>query len=179
MSEENHTEESGSLEYTFDAGAEPAKEGIDLNEADEELTTTQELAEKLMLGKLTSIIVDMAKALPDVWQKLSEDKQREWIDYTVRGCRDAARDAINVLACGNTSRVPCVVDSVTFKDGVKVVMKVSQSHQGGAHDIADHEGQTVLVVIPDMTPVESEQGVPEPDPDQNPLNLDDDMPDAA
>jgi len=128
--------------------------------------STVEIAEETLLGDLMNMTLDLAKALPEPWQKLSEQKQGEWLDSARRQCLAAARQTVSIIAAGGHITVPCTVDSVTFKDGVKVVLKVVNSRSQGAHDIADNEGEIVAVVIADESLADSDGDAPAPDRDQ-------------
>lgn len=128
-----------------------------------------EVAAETMLGDLMSVCLQEIKAAPDVWPKLNEQQQGEVIYRVERACRCAVDKAVEVIASGDHQTVPATVESVTFKDGAKAVLKgVGQ----GFHDIADHCNQSVLIVIPErQQSLEAPHGI-EPDKDQGDLPLD-------
>lgn len=135
-------------------------------------------AANTMLGDLMNCVVDLAKAMPTTWQEMSEAKQDEWLALVDRQCSRAIRDCVHIIATRGSVSVPAVVDSVTFKDGVKVVLKMAGTGEG-AHMVADHQNGTVMICMADYEELTSDNDKPKADPDQSPLALEDTEEDAA
>lgn len=131
-----------------------------------------QIASETMLGDLMALVTDEIKALPDLWQRMAESKQEEVI-YRVRRRIESAIDrTISILAAGERPAMRATVESVTFKDGVKAVLKLSPG-AGGRHELADSTGDEVLVTILDSAAYKGDDTAPAPDSDQPRLNLED------
>lgn len=136
------------------------------SDAQAEPTEPKEKAAQTMLGDLMHCVVDLAKALPEPWQKLPESRQRSWLDTVERQCQQAIENAIGILASHDWPATAATVDTVTFKSGgVKAALKIAHATQG-AHQIADSAGQQVLIIICDPEEFTAGEGKPEPEPDQ-------------
>ena len=123
-------------------------------------------ATQTMLGDLMHCVIDLAKALPEPWQQLSEARQRNWLDTVERQLTQAIENTIGLLASRDWTATAATVDTVTFKSGgVKAALKIAHATQG-AHQIADSAGQQVLIIICDHEEFTAGEGKPEPDPDQ-------------
>ena len=130
------------------------------------------VAAETMLGDLMSLCVNELKAAPDVWQKMSEDTQSDVIQRVEDQCRAAVDKATLIIAAGGIAgSVVATVDSVTFKDGIKVVLKCPSADQG-AHALADCQGDNVLVVISDSDQFSNTSSAPQAEADQRGLDLD-------
>tara|TARA_R110000772_G_scaffold58539_1_gene132495 strand:+ start:21887 stop:22315 length:429 start_codon:yes stop_codon:yes gene_type:complete len=127
-------------------------------------------ANDTMLGELMRCTIDLAKALPEPWQKLPEAGQKAWLNVVEKQCTSAIERAIADLASQDWPAVTATVDTVTFKSGgVKAAVKISHASRG-AHEIADSAGQQVLIIICD--PEEFISGEkPIADPDQKSIPL--------
>lgn len=106
------------------------------------------ITEETMIGDLMSFMTQEFKAMPDVWQKLGESHQREIVYRAELAAKKVVREAVEILASGGEVTAKLTVDQVVFKDGAKVVLKAGFTTQA-IHDIADRQGKTCLVVIPE------------------------------
>lgn len=131
------------------------------------------VAEETFLGDLMSIVIDQVKAIHKPWEELSEDEQGAFIESIKLRCKTIARKAINIIASQGMTTVTADVDSVTFKEGIKVVLKIG-AHVEGRHDVADAEGQPVLLVVSNAEDLVTEHDLPEADPDQRGIDFDKD-----
>ncbi len=128
--------------------------------------STLELAKETLLGDLMNVVLEEIKAAPDVWQKMSESHQTLVIERIQNRCHSAVNQVVSIVATnGNTDYAMCDVESVTFKDGVKAVLKMPIRTEG-AHALADCEGRKVMVVMPDPEEFGNTDSAPTPDPDQ-------------
>lgn len=130
------------------------------------------LAEKTFLGDLMTCVVEQVKVLPKSWQQLSEAEQRDYLYRVEAQMRQATKKALQILMAQDMQMVPAQVESVTFKEGVKVVLKMMSGTEG-RHAIADAEGSVVNVVIGHTDHLTQGGGKPEPEKDQPDLPLDD------
>lgn len=105
---------------------------------------------------LLQALVQELKLLPDVWPKLSKSKQDDVIERLTARVENNIRMAVHLIASEGRATAEATVDSVTFKGGIKVVLKLSKSSPQG-HNIADSEGQLVLIVVAD--PAKHTQGM--------------------
>lgn len=132
-----------------------------------------EVAEITLAGDLMALALDELKVLPDVWQKVSEYDQGEIIDRVRARTLSAAKKAANIIAAMNHERYAGEIESVTFKDGCKVVIKcptLTTEQKGG---LANLESEFVMIVGTPPEAVEGGARDAQPDPDQS------DMLDAA
>jgi len=123
-----------------------------------------------MLGDLMALCIDEMKAMPTVWQKLPEEQQQAVIDRAKHRVMTAINKAVHIIASEDRPTLTATVDQVVFKDGVKAVLTMSSSNPA-RHDLADAQGEQVLVVV--MTGEQFTGGAEEitPDPDQPGLQL--------
>lgn len=124
-----------------------------------------EIAAETMLGDLMKLVVDELKAAPVVWQQMSEDQQDDAISRIRTRCAAAITSAVSIISTRGFEAVSATVDSVTFKDGVKAVLKLPFASQG-AHQLADSEGGIVQVVFASIDEFCSLATAPKPGPDQ-------------
>lgn len=128
--------------------------------------TTIDIARETMLGDLMNVVLDQVKSAKDVWQKLGERDQEDMLTRIQLGCANAVNKAISFIAVnGNTDYVMADVESVTFKDGVKAVLKIPY-RTVGAHALADCEGRKVMIVMPDPEEFGNTDTAPKAEADQ-------------
>lgn len=109
-----------------------------------------EIAEATMLGDLMGVVLDEIKAAPNTWPQMSEYAQDSMIGRVERRCRQAVRQAADIIFASGRSTVKARVDYVKFKDGeATCVLKGTST---GYHAIAEAVGQ-VMIIVPD--PIES------------------------
>lgn len=130
------------------------------------------ITEDTLLGDLLQLIIDEIKAAPDVWQKMSQDQQDDMIDRAKRRLTTAVEQSVTHIVAAGRPVITADVDSVTFKDGIKAVLKVSQSNPL-RHELADATGLQVLVVVTDIKRFSGGTEGVKSDDDQPGLPLDD------
>jgi hypothetical protein len=128
-----------------------------------------EIAETTLLGDLMKCIIEQVKVLPKPWEALSENEQREYLDRVDLQVADAVRQAISIISSQGHNMVPAKVDSVTYKDGCKVVLKALGGIEHTIH-LVEAEGAIVNVIIP-ASELLNDNGKPEPEPDQRGMDL--------
>lgn len=138
----------------------------------EETEIEVQMSEPTMIGDLMDLVLTELRLVEKPWQQLSEDQQAEILYRAERRVKAATRKAIDILAAGDTLSVKAEVESVTFKDGAKAVLKCV-GPTTGFHDLADctKEGTHVLVVVPDDAVLHQEHDH-QADPDQGTMPLD-------
>lgn len=107
-----------------------------------------------------------------MWQLLSESDQETYLNSVRLQIEVAVRKAIDIIASQGMVTIVGIVDSVTFKDGIKAVVKVPALSEGG-HDLADSAGQEILLVVSNAGHLVNDNNIPEPDPDQPVMDFSD------
>ena len=123
-----------------------------------------------MLGNLMSCVIDLAKALPTSWQQLSQAQQEMWLSQVDIKCKQAIEECVAIIATRDAQQIPATVDSVTFKKGVKVSLKMPNTTPG-AHLVADYTGEAVFIVVADMSDLITDHHKPSAAKDQPDLAL--------
>ena len=121
--------------------------------------------ENFIFGRLRDALLEEMKALPEVWQKLSQSAQDEVIERIDRKVRHVVELAAIQIATHDFPTMQGEVEQVVFKDGIKAVIKLRPGDPM-RHELADaHYVNLVLV--------ETEQfmggGEIQSDPDQKDL----------
>jgi hypothetical protein len=83
---------------------------------------------------------------------LGQQAQQEVIDRATARCKHLVTEAVRLIASDGRPTLVADVDSVTAKDGIKVVLKID-GHAEGRHELMDSTGSQVLVILggSDMT----------------------------
>lgn len=124
-------------------------------------------------------MLDELKAAPDCWQKMSQRQQDEVIHRLDTRVASIITTALRLIIRGENPAASAVVESVTFKDGVKVALKLSKLADA-RHELADAEGRAVVVVIADPQDYFGRMNEIKGEADQKSLDLDgDDHPPAS
>lgn len=130
--------------------------------------TAADLAREFLLGEVMSSAMKQLRALEKPWLRLPEEAQRKVIDEVREDVEAAIHRAVEIIATDDRTRFTAAVESVTFKDGVKAVLTMSNS--AASHELADTAGGRVFIVIEDPTRyTQSSTAVPAADPDQRTL----------
>ena len=133
------------------------------------MTDYIEIGETTLLGDLMKTVVEQLKVMPKPWEALSERQQQEFLDRIELQVADAVRQTVRIISSHGMINVPCIVDSVTYKDGCKVVLKAVGNIANTIH-LAESSGQPVSVIIPEGQEL-SEEGKPKAEPDQRGMEL--------
>jgi hypothetical protein len=140
-----------------------------MNEVQNEVEqpTVNDYAKEFLLGSLIKAATKHLKTLAVPWIDLKEAEQKRVLQAVHDECRNAARDAIDIVASNARVTFPAAVDQVVFKDGVKCVLTLSKTPE--AHSLADAEGSYVTIVIEDRSKLLQEGDSMETDKDQKSL----------
>ena len=136
------------------------------------------IAETTMLGDLMQCVVEQLKVLPKSWQSMSEREQQETLDRIELQVSDAVRQAVRIVSAQGHINVPAKIESVTYKDGCKVVLKAIGDIVNTIH-LAEAEGKIIAVIIPEEEVLLGEDGKPKAEPDQRGMDLGDEYDYAA
>ncbi len=140
-----------------------------------------------MHSDLMGVVINTCKALPNVWQKLSEDQQQDFIDSIDRQVKSLVLSCVKTIAANDRPYVLAKVDQVVFKGGIEAKLKIERDLNqdgapSGAHDLADNTGCTVMIILPGVEDYEgSESDKPTAEEDQPDLldSASDDLYDEA
>jgi len=138
--------------------------------AKKEIEPYVEVAAETMLGDLMECVIMNCRELPRPWQSMSETEQEVFINRIRLQCSSATRQAINIIAARGNVTIAATVESVTFKDGIKAVLKVNADCEG-RHDLADAEGQLVLLAVSKASDLLEEHDLPQAEPNQKSIPL--------
>jgi hypothetical protein len=97
-------------------------------------------------ANLLKTLITQIEKLPKPWLQLSQSEQERVIFHLREGVESSVRTVVKTIASGNFMNIPASVDSVTFKDGVKAVLKLAKGSDS-THMLADAQGGQVLIVI--------------------------------
>jgi hypothetical protein len=115
---------------------------------DSERKALKEISERFLFGDLQKMIIGEIKQQVVPWGALPEAEQQKVINRVAEHTEKAIREVVQIIAGKARPTVIASVESVTFKDGVKVALTFPRS-QGDRHAIADAQGSDVLLVLPD------------------------------
>jgi len=130
------------------------------------------LASKTLGKDLLSGVVQELKQLKKPWQNTPEGEQRDAIGRLKDRIETAIEKAVKIIASENRPTLEAVVDTVTFKDGVKAVLQMRRGTEA-AHNLADAQGESVLIVISGAESYTGGMDRIKPEKDQGSLALDD------
>jgi len=129
-----------------------------------------DIAETTMLGDLMQCVVEQLKVLPKSWHAMSEQEQQETLDRIELQVSDAVRQVVRIVSSQGHINVPAKIESVTYKDGCKVVLKAMGDIANTIH-LAEAEGKIIAVIIPEEETLLSDEGKPQAEADQRGLDL--------
>lgn len=129
--------------------------------------TGKDYAREFLLGALIKASTKHLKTLSKPWIDLKENEQRRVLATVHDDCRNAIRDAIDIIASNGRLTFTAAVDQVVFKDGVKAVLTLAKTPE--AHSLADAEGSYVTIVIEERSKLLNEGDALTVDLDQKPL----------
>lgn len=107
--------------------------------------TGKDYAQEFLLGAMIKAATKHLKTLPKPWIDLKEAEQHRVLGTVANDCRQAVKDAIDIIASNGRLTFTAAVDQVVFKDGVKAVLSLAKGDW--AHSLADAEGGYVTIVI--------------------------------
>lgn len=128
--------------------------------------TVDKVGEKILAG-----LVQEIRIMPDCWQKLTENKQTDVIDRLEKQVRNAVTLAVHMIASADRKTAYGKLESVAIKDKMKAVLVINQSSPC-RHELLDAVEQDCLIILGGAEEYMGNiGGAVQPDPDQNPLDL--------
>ncbi len=124
-------------------------------------------AQEFLLGAMIKTATKHMKTLSKPWIDLKEGEQKRVLATVHQDCREAVRDAIDIIASNARLTFQAAVDQVVFKDGVKAVLTLAKGDW--AHSLADAEGGYVTIVIEERSKLLDEGNALATEPDQKSL----------
>jgi len=101
------------------------------------------------------------------FEAMNEQDQGEVLDRLRLQVDAAVHDALAGIAAGSYERLRVSIDSVTFKEGAKIVLKSVTSE--AAQHVAGEVGTTAMLVLCDPDQFTGDLGSVQPTPDQGDL----------
>jgi hypothetical protein len=145
-------------EGPFAVFARPGQHGV---------LTGKAYAQEFLLGSLIKAATKHLKTLSKPFIDMKEGEQRRVLSAVHEDCREAVRDAIDIIASNGRLTFTAAVDQVVFKDGVKAVLTLAKTPE--AHSLADAEGSYVTIVIEERSKLLQEGDALTVSKDQKPL----------
>lgn len=105
------------------------------------------VSEKFLFGDLLKIMMAEIRQISIPWGALPEKEQQKVIDRVTERTEEVVREVVRIIASAARPTVQADVESVMFKDGVKVTLTFSKA-AADRHAIADAAGSQVLLVLP-------------------------------
>lgn len=123
-----------------------------------------------MKADLMGTIIDTCKGLPDTWQKMSQEKQQDFIDSIEKRVTDLVEKCVRTIASDGRPYVYAKLDQVTFKGSIEAKIKIGAPGGNipeGVLDLAESTGQQVMIIVPQIEAYEgSEDELPTAENDQ-------------
>ncbi len=127
------------------------------------------VAETLGVTLLKALVTEI-KLMKKPWDAMTQNQQDDVIDRLRGKVRDQIQMAVHIIASAGRAVVPGTLDTITVKDGAKMLIKMPSLGEHTAEIIAA-EGKTVMVIIADsaeyMAGLDSVKG----EPDQRAMDL--------
>jgi hypothetical protein len=107
--------------------------------------SANDLAREFLLGEVMASAMKQLRATDKPWLRLPEEAQKRVISEVRQDVSKAIEKAVELIASDARTVFRSQVESVTFKDGVKAVLTMSNTQ--ASHELADTAGGFVFVVI--------------------------------
>ncbi|WP_269769320.1 DNA translocase FtsK [Pseudomonas aeruginosa] len=156
---------------TAQAAATIAEELVD-DLAEELPSNITSIAAESLGRDLLQALLQEVRALPDVWQKMSEQRQAAVIERMRATVERTVKHAVKLISAGERPAIDGILESVAIKEGIKATFKVSQFNPL-RHDLIDRTGKVCMLVVADAAEYLEGMDAIQPDPDQNSLALED------
>lgn len=99
-------------------------------------------------GDLLGMLVKQLKLLPDIWVKVNEHEQRDFIARMRENVYGSVRQAVKLIASNNRITVQADLKKVVFADEVQAVFTIGMRDPGRL-ELADSRGKACLIVVTD------------------------------
>jgi len=128
------------------------------------------------VGHLVTFLVAKVREMNRPWQQLSEKEQERFIDTSTQEIMVEVEKCKTALAGGiRQTLVQASVEAVNTKKGYIAISLKASDEADGRHELADHTGKNVLIVIDNLSQFVTSEGRPKPDADQKSLPIEADQ----
>jgi len=110
------------------------------------------ISEKFLFGDLLKFMMGEIRQQAVPFNVLTEKEQQKFFYRVTERTEKTVREVVQIIAGKARPTAQAEIESVLFKDGVKVVLTFSKS-AADRHAIADAAGNSVLLVLPDYEAV--------------------------
>jgi hypothetical protein len=133
------------------------------------------LASETLMGDLRDFILDRLKHdhNPLPWDMRGEDEQKATIESVQSATRHWVYRAVTLIAAGGQRAARGSLIKFVVKDGIQMQVNLAASDQL-RHELADHVGNSVMIIIADAEQFQGERSAVRVTPDQSRLPMDDD-----
>ncbi len=141
---------------------------MDNDEYKELKANVKDTAAEFLLGELIKASSKRFKSLAVTYMDLKQSEQEALLRDIAEDCRNAVKEAVEIISSDYRVVFRAGVDKVEFKaDGVKAALAMHNTIE--AHALADAAGHTVMIVIEDSSRYLEVGDATEGEPDQKPL----------
>lgn len=127
-----------------------------------------EFAAATLTGDIRDAILDWRKAMGKPWAACNEDEQSDEIHRARDIAEQMVQKACTIIASQGKKAMQGTLESVSVKDGIKAVIKLSKTDEQ-RHNLIDSQGHLISMVFADSEPFKGERAPAEPTPDQGSL----------
>lgn len=142
-----------------------AKKADDLSDMREQLQKEHDMATDTLKGDIRDFLLDSIRHVRKPWPAMSEGEQEDAIERATNAAQTFTEKCVAVVAARGTKFMIGKLDSVTAKDGIKAVIKLSSKDEM-RHELLDAQGQQVVVIPTDVEFFCGERGPADVDADQ-------------
>lgn len=137
--------------------------------ADEKVNAHEvEIAAETLRGDVRDAMLSRIHNLQRPWKAMTEDQQAEVAAAMDQCARDLVTKATQLIAANGRKTITATVDSITVKDGIKVVAKVPMTEES-LLSLGLAQGHAILIVAAASENYDGERGPAHTDPDQQSL----------
>lgn len=129
-----------------------------------------EMAATTVAGDLLAALIDELRLIERPWQSLPEVDQQDVIERLRARVKTNVEEAVRTIAADARPVIAAEVESVTVKDGIKAVLKLSKGDPN-RHHLVDAQGDVVLIVVAGAAQYTGGLDAVQAEPDQRALGL--------
>jgi len=123
------------------------------NQTIENVGGVPKLASDALARALTMLFIERAKAMKDVWQKMTEAQQKEWVESTANGCKVHSIAAVNTILSTERTAVAASIKKTTNAKDMQAVLVIDPENGEDAliKLLLAKEGARCMVVFSDTS----------------------------
>lgn len=115
------------------------------------------VAKETLTGDIRDVMLSEIRRHADrPWGKLSEAEQQRVIDRAAHTAENLVLQAVQIIAAGGRKFLPAVLKKVALDNVIKAELHISRMDET-RHDLYDHQGSGVLVVLTNAAPYRGER----------------------